>query len=102
MGGIHGCGTTDAGDLRSVWLCGRSGTIIGEGDEILHFTVAAANEADAKARVAPFEALAKEICGEVKVATVSRNVGETVELDVSLQFTCTAEKLIFEMRSRAL
>ncbi len=78
------------------------GTIIGEGDEILHFTVAAANEADAKARVAPFEALAKEICGEVKVATVSRNVGETVELDVSLQFTCTAEKLIFEMRSRAL
>ena len=78
------------------------GTIINEGDDVLHLTLSAANEADAKALLVRYEALARQISAEVQVTTVSRNVAELVELDVTLLFGCTAEKLIFEMRARTL
>ena len=72
------------------------------GRDVLHLTLSAANEADAKALLARYEALARQISAEVQVTTVSRNVAELVELDVTLQFGCTAEKLIFEMRARSI
>ena len=48
------------------------GTIIGEGDDVMELVIEAAAEADA------------------------------VILKARLQFTCTAEKLIFEMRARSI
>ncbi|PJG60443.1 YfcZ/YiiS family protein [Aeromonas cavernicola] len=78
------------------------GTIIGEGDDVMELVIEAASEADARLKLASYEALAKQVTAE---ATVSSEVAQSaagVTLKALLQFTCTAEKLIFEMRARAI
>ena len=60
------------------------------------------DEADARARLTQFEALAREVCNQVKVATELENQPQGVVLKTWFAFTCTAERLIFEMRARTL
>lgn len=76
------------------------GTIIGEGDESVVLPIEAASEAEAQARLAQYAALAKQICDAVVIQQQWQ--ADTGVLTAGLQFTCTAEKLIFEMRARAI
>ena len=78
------------------------GTIINEGDDTVKLSVEAENEASALARLEQFTALAREICDEVTVAHETQSDAGGVQVNASLTFSCTAEKIIFEMRSRAI
>ena len=76
------------------------GTIIGEGDDVMELVIEAAAEADAREKFAAYEALAKQVTAKSS-SELSRGP-DGVILKARLQFTCTAEKLIFEMRARSL
>lgn len=76
------------------------GTIISEGDETLLLPIEADSEQAALARLDQYAALAKQVCDAVVIQQQWQ--AETGVLNVALQFTCTAEKLIFEMRARAI
>ncbi len=78
------------------------GTIIGEGDETVLVPIEGDSEAEAGARLARFEALAREVCPELKLATELEKQADGVVLNAWFEFTCTAERLIFEMRARSL
>ena len=78
------------------------GTLINEGDDQLTLDVTAASLAEAHARVARFVELAKAIAADVKVAQQVQEQGDQAVVTLQLTFGCTAEKLIFEMRSRAI
>lgn len=78
------------------------GTIIGEGDELMELVIEAATEADARAKLAAYEALARQVTAEAECSSELSQGANGVILKVRLQFTCTAEKLIFEMRARSL
>ena len=78
------------------------GTIIGEGDELMELVIEAATEADARAKLAAYEALAKQVTAEASVSSELSQGAEGVILEARLQFTCTAEKLIFELRARSV
>lgn len=78
------------------------GTIIGEGDEVMELVIEAAEEAAARTKLAAYEALAKQVTEEARVSSELTQGANGVSLKARLQFTCTAEKLIFEMRARAI
>lgn len=78
------------------------GTIIGEGDDLMELVIEAAAEADARAKLAAYEALAKQVTAEAQVSSELTQGANGVLLKARLQFTCTAEKLIFEMRARSI
>lgn len=78
------------------------GTIIGEGDETVLVPIEGDDEADARTRLARYEAVAREVCPELKVATELETQTQGVVLNAWFEFTCTAERLIFEMRARTL
>lgn len=78
------------------------GTIIGEGDDVMDLVVEAATEADARTKLAAYEALARQVTAEVEIRSELSQGASGVILKARLQFTCTAEKLIFEMRARSI
>jgi uncharacterized protein (TIGR00743 family) len=78
------------------------GTIIGEGDDVMDLVIEAAVEADARAKLAAYEALAKQVTAEASISSELSQGANGVILKARLQFTCTAEKLIFEMRARSI
>lgn len=78
------------------------GTIIGEGDDVMELVIEAAVEADARAKLAAYEALAKQVTAEASISSELSQGANGVILKARLQFTCTAEKLIFEMRARSI
>ena len=75
---------------------------IGEGDEVMELAIEAATEADARAKLAAYEALAKQVTAEAQVSSELTQGANGVILKARLQFTCTAEKLIFELRARSI
>jgi uncharacterized protein (TIGR00743 family) len=78
------------------------GTIIGEGDEVMALVIEAATEVAADAKFAAYEALARQVSADVVVTRRLNQVATGVTLDAELQFSCTAEKLIFELRARSI
>lgn len=78
------------------------GTIIGEGDDVLDLEVSAASEADARAKLAEYRALAAQVSSESRIQEQLEQAEQGVILKARIQFSCTAEKLIFEMRARSL
>lgn len=78
------------------------GTIIGEGDDLMELVIEAPTEADARAKLAAYEALARQVTAEASCSSELSQGNGGVILKARLQFTCTAEKLIFEMRARSL
>ncbi len=78
------------------------GTIIGEGDEVMELVIEAATEAAARSKLNDYEALAKQVTAEASCRSELTTGAAGVVLKAQLQFTCTAEKLIFEMRARSL
>ncbi|MFM1694394.1 DUF406 family protein [Aeromonas salmonicida] len=78
------------------------GTIIGEGDDLMELVIEAATEADARAKLAAYAALAKQVTAEAMISSELSQGASGVILKARLQFTCTAEKLIFELRARSI
>jgi uncharacterized protein (TIGR00743 family) len=78
------------------------GTIISEGDNSAVFSFTAENEAAAQARFDKFSALAKSILADVSLTHEFVSADSGVSCNCSFGFSCTAEKLIFEMRARAI
>ena len=78
------------------------GTIIRDGDDIVVIPVEGDNEADARARQERYIDVAKQACPDVLVSSELQTVEGGVVLNTTLQFTCTAEKMIFEMRARSV
>ncbi|MDQ1886404.1 YfcZ/YiiS family protein [Aeromonas salmonicida] len=78
------------------------GTIIGEGDDLMELVIEAATEVDARAKLAAYEALAKQVTAEAMISSELSQGTSGVILKARLQFTCTAEKLIFELRARSI
>ncbi|WP_108652700.1 DUF406 family protein [Dongshaea marina] len=78
------------------------GTVIGEGDDILELSLSGDNEQQLKEQFAKCVALAKEIYADAKVEQSISSENGTVTLKGKIQFGCTAEKMIFEMRARSL
>ncbi|WP_024872102.1 YfcZ/YiiS family protein [Tolumonas lignilytica] len=78
------------------------GTIIRDGDDIVVIPVEGDDEADARARQERYVEVAKQACPDVLVSSELQTVANGVILNTTLQFTCTAEKMIFEMRARSV
>lgn len=78
------------------------GTIIREGDDVVTVPVEGSDEADARARQARYLEIAKMACPDVKMQDELTQVGSGVVLNTVFEFTCTAEKMIFELRARSV
>ncbi|OOE99362.1 DUF406 family protein [Salinivibrio sp. IB643] len=90
---------TDACDA-----CGVSaeiGYIISEGDDIAEVTIQANSPEAIAARFEQYLDLAKSINPAVKHDFDSQHIKNDA-LTIKMQFECSAEKLIFELRSRSL
>ncbi|WP_407334044.1 DUF406 family protein [Enterovibrio sp. 27052020O] len=78
------------------------GYVISEGDDVAEVEIFAADKAAALSEFRAYLSLAKEVND-----AVIHDLDETAELaldplKVKLKFECSAEKLIFELRSRSL
>lgn len=78
------------------------GTIIDAGDDAVTLAVEADSQEAAEAKVARYVELARSIYADVKVELAARTNDADHVIDCRLVFSCTAEKLIFEMRARAI
>jgi uncharacterized protein YfcZ (UPF0381/DUF406 family) len=83
--------------------CGCSaemGFIIKEGDDVAEVSIFASNKAQLEAEFANYLSLAKEVCAEVEHSIELTN--DDKELHARLKFSCSAEKLIYELKTRSL
>ncbi len=84
--------------------CGCSaemGFFINEGDEVAEVSIFAPSSDQLKAELEKYVALAKEVCAavEFEASSIEEN---TTELSARFKFEVSAEKLIFELKSRTL
>ncbi|HIF9214141.1 TPA: YfcZ/YiiS family protein [Photobacterium damselae] len=96
--------TQDVQEYQTCEACGVSaemGFIIKENDDVADVTIFANGKAALEAELANYLALAKEVNENFKfeVSPVEEN---STELTARIQFECSAEKLIFELRSRSI
>ena len=77
------------------------GFIIKEGDDVAEVKIFGGNKAALEAELANYLALAKEVNGNFK-HEVSPLADDSTELTARIQFECSAEKLIFELKTRSL
>lgn len=85
--------------------CGVSaemGFVIKEGDDVAEVTIFAENKQDVEAAFQPYLALAQSINQNVVHDLRSENIENSNPCTIKLKFECSAEKLIFELRSRSL
>jgi uncharacterized protein YfcZ (UPF0381/DUF406 family) len=80
---------------------GEIGFIIKEGDEVAEVTVIANDQALQDAELAKYIAMAKQVCANVEYEVTPREANAT-ELHAKFKFEVSAEKLIFELKSRSL
>ncbi|CAM4198570.1 YfcZ/YiiS family protein [Vibrio agarivorans] len=80
---------------------GEMGFIIKEGDDVSEVSIFAPTKAALEAELAKYVALAKEVCTAVKFES-SDIADDSTELTARFQFEVSAEKLIFELKSRSL
>ena len=73
------------------------GSVIAEDDTVLVLPFAGPDKPSVEALADKYITAAKNRFETVEVSVVFEEVNNTVESKVSLQFECTAEKLIFEM-----
>lgn len=80
---------------------GEMGFIIKEGDDVAEVTIMATGKALLEAELAKYTELAKQVCENVEweVSSVSE---ESTELTARFKFEVSAEKLIFELKTRSL
>ncbi len=84
--------------------CGCSaemGFFIKEGDEVAEVTIYANDKDQLQGELDKYVALAKEVCAAVEFESAPIEEG-TTEVNARFQFEVSAEKLIFELKSRSL
>lgn len=84
--------------------CGVSaevGFIIKEGDDVAEVSIFAQSKAALENEFNNYLALAKEVNANFEYQT-SELTEESTELTARIKFECSAEKLIFELKSRSL
>lgn len=84
------CGTT-----------GEIGFIIKEGDEVAEVSITATSKALLESEFAKYIELAKSVCAAVEYES-NELTEESTQLDARFKFEVSAEKLIFELKSRSL
>ncbi|PIB12924.1 YfcZ/YiiS family protein [Vibrio rotiferianus] len=80
---------------------GEIGFIIKEGDDVADVTIFAESKAALEAEFAKYLELAKAVCADVEYNTSELNE-ESKELKARFKFDVSAEKLIFELKTRSL
>ncbi|MGL6258747.1 YfcZ/YiiS family protein [Vibrio sp. WXL103] len=80
---------------------GEMGFIIKEGDDVAEVSIFAPSEAALEAELAKYVELAKQVNENVKFESALAE-GSSTELSARFQFEVSAEKLIFELKTRAL
>ncbi|NOI80110.1 DUF406 family protein [Vibrio tubiashii] len=80
---------------------GEMGFIIKEGDDVAEVTIFAAGKTLLQAELDKYVELAKQVCAAVEFE-VSPITEESTELTARFKFEVSAEKLIFELKTRSL
>lgn len=80
---------------------GEIGFIIKEGDEVADVTIFADSKAALEAELTAYIELAKSVCANVEY-NVSDITEESKEVTARFKFEVSAEKLIFELKTRTL
>ncbi|PSW20616.1 DUF406 domain-containing protein [Photobacterium sanctipauli] len=91
-------------EYQTCEACGVSaemGFVIGEGDDVAEVKIFGSNKADLESELANYLALAKEVCANYE-HEVNPLTDDSTELTARIKFECSAEKLIFELKSRSL
>ncbi|MCW8330149.1 YfcZ/YiiS family protein [Photobacterium sp. SDRW27] len=91
-------------DYQTCEACGVSaemGFIIKEGDDVAQVHIYANGKAALEAELNNYLALAKEVNANFKYEASSLT-DDSQELTARIQFECSAEKLIFELKSRSI
>jgi uncharacterized protein YfcZ (UPF0381/DUF406 family) len=80
---------------------GEIGFVIREGDEVADVTIFADSKAALESELAAYIELAKSVCANVEY-NVTDITEESKEVSARFQFEVSAEKLIFELKTRTL
>ena len=91
-------------DIQVCEACGCAGEIgfiIKEGDEVAEVMVMAPNKIQLEAEFEKYLALAQQVSGNVEYEASPIDENST-ELHARFKFEVSAEKLIFELKSRSL
>ncbi|MGX9417610.1 YfcZ/YiiS family protein [Vibrio sp. RC27] len=84
--------------------CGTSGEIgfiIKEGDEVAEVSITASSKELLESELSKYIELAKTVCSAVEYES-SELTDESTQLEARFKFEVSAEKLIFELKSRSL
>ncbi|GAB6260601.1 DUF406 family protein [Photobacterium sp. 53610] len=76
------------------------GFLIREGDEVSELAFDGESQAAIESEFAPYLALAQGVNSNVKHQTIYSDDGK--QMTARLQFECSAEKIIFDLKSRSL
>lgn len=96
--------TNETQEYQTCEACGVSaemGFIIKEGDDVAEVKIFGGNKAALESELDKYLALAKEVNANFK-HEVSPLSEESTELTARIQFECSAEKLIYELKTRSL
>ncbi len=94
-------------DLEGNQVCeacgcaGEIGFVIKEGDEVADVTVFADSKVALESEIAAYVELAKSVCANVEY-NVSDITEDSKEASARFKFEVSAEKLIFELKTRTL
>lgn len=80
---------------------GEIGFIIREGDDVAEVSLFGTNKENLESKLAEYVALAKQVCANMEYEVVSA-ADDATELHARFKFEVSAEKLIFELKTRAL
>ncbi|MFH4783099.1 YfcZ/YiiS family protein [Vibrio diabolicus] len=80
---------------------GEIGFIIKEGDEVADVTVFAQTKTELESELQKYIELAKSVCADVEY-NVSKITEESNQATARFKFEVSAEKLIFELKTRSL
>ncbi|MBD1558763.1 DUF406 family protein [Vibrio sp. S9_S30] len=95
--------TTKAEDNQVCEACGCSaemGFIIKEGDDVANISLFGRDFAALESELNKYIDLANTVSNEVKYE--SQRLEDEAGIETRFQFTCSAEKLIFELKTRTL
>ncbi|MBD1576629.1 MULTISPECIES: YfcZ/YiiS family protein [Vibrio] len=93
-----------SGENEVCEACGCSaemGFIIKEGDDVADVHIQGPNKETLLAHFAPYLALAKEVNADFQ-HEIEAMADDATTLTARIKFECSAEKLIFELKSRSL
>ncbi|EAS44281.1 DUF406 domain-containing protein [Photobacterium profundum] len=96
--------TNEEQEFQACDACGVSaemGFIIKEGDDVAEVSIFAQSKVALENEFNNYLALAKEVNANFEYQ-VSELTEESTELTARIKFECSAEKLIFELKSRSL